>query len=97
MIDIKLLRTDAENIKEIMKNRGEAVGDIDKILELDKKRRELVFETEQLKAKQNEVSKQIPALKKEGKDVSGIFAEMKTSYDGNSQHSAPVCSHGRYR
>ncbi len=81
MIDIKLLRTDAENIKAIMKNRGEAVGDIDKILELDKKRRELVFETEQLKAKQNEVSKQIPALKKEGKDVSGIFAEMKTISD----------------
>ncbi len=81
MIDIKLLRTDAENIKNIMKNRGEAVGDIDKILELDKKRRELVYETEQLKAKQNEVSKQIPALKKEGKDVSGIFAEMKTISD----------------
>lgn len=78
MLDIKILRTDAENIKEIMKNRGEAVGDIDKILDLDKKRRELVYETEQLKAKQNEVSKQIPALKKEGKDVSGIFAEMKT-------------------
>lgn len=81
MIDIKLLRTDAENIKKIMENRGEAVGDIDKILELDKNRRELVFETEQLKAKQNEVSKQIPALKKEGKDVSGIFAEMKTISD----------------
>ena len=78
MLDIKILRTDAENIKEIMKNRGEAIGDIDKILDLDKKRRELVYETEQLKAKQNEVSKQIPALKKEGKDVSGIFAEMKT-------------------
>ena len=81
MIDIKLLRTDAENIKKIMENRGEAVGDIDKILEIDKKRRELVFETEQLKAKQNEVSKQIPALKKEGKDVSGIFAEMKEISD----------------
>lgn len=81
MLDIKILRTDAENIKEIMKNRGEAVGDIDKILELDGKRRELVYETEQLKAKQNEVSKQIPALKKEGKDVSGIFAEMKTISD----------------
>ncbi|MFA7636674.1 MAG: serine--tRNA ligase, partial [Monoglobales bacterium] len=69
MIDIKKLRTEAEDIKKIMENRGEAIGDIDKILELDKKRREFVYETEQLKAKQNEVSKQIPALKKEGKDV----------------------------
>ena len=81
MLDIKILRTDAENIKAIMKNRGEAIGDIDKILDLDKTRRELVYETEQLKAKQNEVSKQIPALKKEGKDVSAIFAEMKTISD----------------
>ncbi len=77
MLDIKLLRTDYERIIKIMENRGETVGDIGKIVELDKKRREMVFEAEQMKAKQNEVSKSIPALKKEGKDVSAVFAEMK--------------------
>ncbi len=77
MLDIKLLRTDYERIMEIMKVRGESVGDIGKVLEYDEKRREYTFETETLKAKQNEVSKQIPVFKKEGKDVSGIFAEMK--------------------
>ncbi|MBR2847327.1 MAG: serine--tRNA ligase [Clostridia bacterium] len=62
---------------EVMKVRGESVGDIGKVLEYDEQRRQLTYETETLKAKQNEVSKQIPALKKEGKDVAPIFAEMK--------------------
>ena len=35
----------------------------------------------QKKAKQNEISKQIPALKKEGKDVAPIFEEMKALSD----------------
>ena len=77
MLDIKILRKDFEHISEIMKVRGENIGDIGKVLELDNKRREYVYETEQLKAKQNEVSKQIPMLKKEGKDVAPIFEEMK--------------------
>ncbi len=77
MLDIKVLRNDYERIIEIMKVRGENVGDISRVLELDEKKRQFLYNTETLKAKQNEVSKQIPALKKEGKDVSGIFAEMK--------------------
>ena len=77
MLDIKLLRNDYERIMEVMKVRGESVGDIGKVLEYDEQRRQLTYETETLKAKQNEVSKQIPALKKEGKDVAPIFAEMK--------------------
>ncbi len=77
MLDIKVLRKDFEHISEVMKVRGENIGDMSKVLELDDKRREYVYETEQLKAKQNEVSKQIPMLKKEGKDVAPIFEEMK--------------------
>ena len=36
-----------------------------------------MFEAEQLKKKQNEVSKMIPQLKKAGEDTTAIFAEMK--------------------
>lgn len=77
MLDIKILRTDAERIKKIMEVRGETMGDIDSVLALDKEKRELVYETEQLKSKQNEVSKQIPVMKKEGKDTAPVFEEMK--------------------
>lgn len=77
MLDIKLIRTEPEKVKAALARRKEKV-DIDALLELDNKRRELLFKVEQLKGKQNETSKKIPAMKKEGKDVAPIFAEMKT-------------------
>ena len=76
MLDIKLIRTETEKVKAALARRKENV-DIDAVLDLDNKRRELVFETEQLKKKQNEVSKMIPQLKKAGEDTTAIFAEMK--------------------
>ncbi len=76
MLDIKLLRTSPEKVIEAMEKRG-AKLDLTEFLDLDKERRETLVEVEQLKNKQNIVSKQIPQLKKEGKDVSGIFEEMK--------------------
>lgn len=77
MLDIKLIRTEPEKVKATLARRKEKV-DIDALLELDNKRRELLFKVEQLKGKQNETSKKIPAMKKEGKDIAPIFAEMKT-------------------
>lgn len=76
MLDIKLIRNETEKVKAALNRRKENV-DIDALLELDNNRRELLFEVEQLKGKQNETSKQIPAMKKEGKDVAPIFAQMK--------------------
>ena len=76
MLDIKLIRTETEKVKKALARRKEVV-DIDALLALDTTRREQLFEVEQLKSKQNEVSKQIPALKKEGKDVAPVFAKMK--------------------
>ncbi len=81
MIDIKILRNEPEKLIESLKRRKETRIDIDHLLDLDKQRRELVFNVEQMKNKQNTISKQIPALKKEGKDTSDIFAEMKELSD----------------
>ncbi len=81
MIDIKILRNEPEKLIEALKRRKEDRIDIDHLLGLDKKRRELVFNVEQMKSKQNTISKQIPQLKKEGKDTAPIFAEMKVLSD----------------
>lgn len=77
MIDIRILRNEPEKLIEALKRRKETKVDIDGLLALDKERREKVFSVEQMKNKQNTISKQIPALKKEGKDTAPIFAEMK--------------------
>lgn len=76
MLDIKLLRNETEKVKEALSRRKEEV-DIDGLLKLDNDRRALLFEIEQKKAEQNAVSKQIPKYKKEGRDTTEIFAQMK--------------------
>ena len=80
MLDIKVLRNEPEKIIEALKNRNNPL-DITPAIELDKKRRELLADVEQKKAMQNEITKQIPAMKKEGKDTAPIFAEMRELSD----------------
>lgn len=81
MIDIKILRNEPEKLINALKRRKETKVDIEGLLALDKERRELLFEVEQMKKNQNDVSKQIPLFKKEGKDTAEIFAEMKKLSD----------------
>lgn len=76
MLDIRDIKKDPERVRRAMKNRGKQV-DIDGLLALDEKRREIIYKNDALKAEQNAVSKSIPALKKEGGDVSAVFARMK--------------------
>lgn len=76
MLDIKILRTEPDKIRQALKNRNNDL-DITPAIELDKQRRELLSEVEQKKAKQNEITKQIPAMKKAGENTDAIFAEMK--------------------
>lgn len=78
MLDIKLVRSNPELVKEGMRRRGKDMDAlVDEVCAIDEKRREVSAETEAMKARQNAVSKQIPMLKKEGKDTTEIFAEMK--------------------
>ena len=77
MLDLKRIKENPEQVIELLERKGkDAKAEIARILELDEQRRALVNETDQLKAKQNAVSKQIPAMKKAGQDTAPIFAEM---------------------
>lgn len=80
MIDMKLLRTEPEKVIAALARRKENV-DIDGLLELDKEKREIMYEAEQKKAEQNTASKKIPIMKKNGEDTTAIFAEMKKLSD----------------
>ena len=78
MLDIKYIKENTEDVIERLARKGkDAKDEIAKILELDTLRRAKIGETEALKAEQNKVSKSVPKLKKEGADVSPLFAEMK--------------------
>ncbi len=75
MLDIKRIRKEPERVQELLSRRGDI--SIAPILELDEKRRALVTQTEAMKAEQNAVSKQIPAMKAKGEDTAPLTAEMK--------------------
>ena len=78
MLDIKRIRDDYEGVKASVERRCKGDFGLSKVPELDAKRREILMEVEQMKNRQNTVSKEIPKLKKEGKDTADIMAEMKT-------------------
>ena len=89
MLDVKLLRTDFEGVKAALAKR-EKDYHLEKFTELDKTRRELLGQVEELKSKQNSDSKEIPKLKKEGKDTTELMAEMKKLSDEIKELDAKV-------
>ena len=77
MLDIKRIKENPQAVKAGLRAKEvDCDATIDRILELDEQRRALIADTESRKARQNKVSKEIPQLKKQGKDVAPIFAEM---------------------
>lgn len=78
MLDIKLIRSNPEQVKAAAKKREfDADQMIEEILKIDTQRREVTGRVEAMKAQQNAASKQIPQIKKAGGDASALMAEMK--------------------
>ena len=77
MLDIKVIRENPEKVKAAMKTRNKDMDAlVDEVLKIDVERRKLSQENDALKKTQNDASKEIPKIKKEGGDCSAIFAEM---------------------
>jgi seryl-tRNA synthetase len=80
MLDIKLIRENKAEIEKKLRTKDASVN-LDPIMELDGKIRHKKTAVEQLKAARNEASKQIGTLKREGKSIDGITAEMTDQAD----------------
>ncbi|RBP57637.1 seryl-tRNA synthetase [Alkalibaculum bacchi] len=75
MLDIKKIRENQEEVSELLKRKGDY--NLSPVLKLDEERRSILVKVEEMKAKQNKVSKEIPMLKKEGKDCTDLLNSMK--------------------
>jgi len=80
MLDLKYIRENSDEVKKFLKARNSDF-DLDVVLDLDKKRREILGEVEALKNKRNESSTLIGKLKREKKDASELLKEMQTIGD----------------
>ena len=77
MLDIKRIRENYEEVKAGVEKRCKGDFGIEKVRDLDIRRREILAEVEALKNKQNVTSREVPKLKKAGEDTTALFAEMK--------------------
>lgn len=80
MLDIRRIRDDRSAVEAALAKRAKNYS-LTEICNVDEKRRSLLLEVEQLKAKRNKVSKDIPAIKKQGGDIQALMDEMKEVSD----------------
>jgi len=90
MLDIKLIREEPDKVRQALRNRNEDPAVVDDILRLDERRRSILVEKEQMQARRNELSKQVPkaqgkeraALIQESKEIGPRIAELDRESDG---------------
>ncbi|MFJ7669712.1 serine--tRNA ligase [Lysinibacillus sp. NPDC097195] len=77
MLDIKRVRENFAEIKEMLLTRNEDLGNLDDFEALDTKRRELIAKAEELKAERNKVSEQISVMKRNKENADEVIARMR--------------------
>jgi len=85
MIDIKLIRDNPEVVYQAVEKRGEGRAQVDEIIETDSHYRQVLKEAEALRARRNDVSKQISRMKDKPPD---LIAEMRQVGDRITQIEA---------
>ncbi len=76
MLDLKLIRTEPERVRAAIASRGAEV-DLDRLLDLDSERRELVAEVDGLKHQRNAVSRDIGERRRRGEDAGELMERMR--------------------
>ncbi|WP_019537519.1 serine--tRNA ligase [Paenibacillus ginsengihumi] len=77
MLDVKLLRSDLDKVKQALNHRGKSDEDLERFTSLDNRRRQLLQEVEQLKNRRNVVSQEVAKLKKEKQNADALIEEMR--------------------
>jgi seryl-tRNA synthetase len=75
MLAIKWIRDNADAVRTYLADRGAEV-DLDRIVELDDRRRAALQEVESLRNRRNDISKEVGKLKRTGEDAEHLVREM---------------------
>jgi len=78
MLDIRLIRENPDKIIEQLNRRGGDFSYLNELVQKDARRREIIQEVEQVKAKRNDISKQIGLYKREKKDPKELFEQINS-------------------
>ncbi|MGM0421128.1 MAG: serine--tRNA ligase [Bacillota bacterium] len=81
MLELKFIRENPELVREALQKRGMTPDYVDDFLEYDERRRDILYEVEQLRHRRNVASEKIGQLKRAGEDVQPMITEMKDVSD----------------
>jgi seryl-tRNA synthetase len=83
VIDVRRLRADPDGVRSALARRGDAavVEAVDRALEHDRRRRELLVEVERLKAERNARTEEVARRKRAGEPADELMAELRASGD----------------
>ncbi|HWA55892.1 MAG TPA: serine--tRNA ligase [Gemmatimonadales bacterium] len=92
MIDIKLLRQDAERVRSALARRLDPALDttLERLAEADRRRRDALVRAEALKARRNAATEEVARRKKAKEPAEDLLAELKQSSDDVKQLDAEV-------
>jgi len=85
MLDIRSVRENPERVREALKKRGDSEEILERFLQVEEERLNLLRKVEELRQKRNQISQEIGKLKKQGQDASHLMKEAKEISDRISE------------
>lgn len=90
MLDIQVLRDDADAVRRNLNRRGMDATRVDDVIQVDSQWRESLHELNRLRAQRNQAAQQIGQAKKRGEDAGGLLTQMKSVSDRIEELTANV-------
>ena len=90
MIDIRILRDSPERIRENLEKRNITNFPFEELLDLDKKRRELIAKNQKLKEEKNKISLEVSKAKSSGKDAQEIISKMRLTSEEITENDKQI-------
>ncbi len=90
MLDVKMVRTNPDEVRKALQRRGDPTSSLDEFLAVEERRRQLLTEVESRRAERKRASDEIATVKKAGGDADQAIAAMRTLGDQIKEHEAAL-------
>jgi seryl-tRNA synthetase len=90
MLDVKMVRTDPDEVRKALQRRGDPTSSLDEFLAVEERRRQLLTEVESRRAERKRASDEIATVKKAGGDADQAIAAMRALGDQIKEREAAL-------
>ena len=90
MLDVKMVRSNPDEVRRALARRGDSTSSLDELLALEEERRRLLTDVESRRAARKRASDEIAVVKKAGGDAEQAIAAMRTLGDSIKEREAAL-------